>query len=235
MKTIKFVLCLLPIALVVLAACGAGVAQPSATPTVSPTPVVPTAVPATPTQTPEPTQTPTTVPTNTPEPTATPTLIPFKGFTENFRFYRTWYDNNKTVFYFLNASLDQPLYAKIDQHQLLCEHDSKTQSAMQCVSEDRIEIDDENPIPIEFFADKGFNQSVYRYEIKIPKALVPVYSNEFDCPDRGLNVQCEYEYRKYENYCSTSITCYDACGYYYSIDNLPPEPNAPWTPIGSCP
>ncbi|MGB4595922.1 MAG: hypothetical protein WBI14_08460 [Anaerolineaceae bacterium] len=235
MKTIKSIFILLPIVLVVLSACGTGTVQPTATPTLNPTPVVPTVDPITPTQTPEPTLTPTNTPTNTPEPTATPTLIPFKGFTDTFRFYRTWYDDGTTVFYFLNAGIDQPLYAKIDEHQLFCEYDTKTQSAMQCVSGDRIEIDSENPVSIEFFADKGFYQSVYQYEIKLPKALVPIYSNEFDCPDRGLNVQCEYEYRKYENLCTTSITCYDACGYYYSFDNIPAGLDAPWTPIGSCP
>ena len=235
MKAIKLVYYFLPLALVVLTACGAGTVENNVTATLLPSPVVPTVVPATSTSTPEPTLTPISTPTNTPGPTATPTPIHFKGYPENFRFYRTWFDNNKTVFYFLNASLDQPLYARIDQSQLYCEHDSKTQSAMQCISEDRIEVKDDKPILIEFFADKDFYQMVYRYEITIPKALQPLYSNEFDCPDRGQNVQCEYEYRKYADYCSTSITCYDACGYYYSIDNLPPDPDAPWTPIGSCP
>lgn len=230
MKKIRSFQLLLLMALVALTACRAAIAQPTA----NPTKVTPTIVVATSTQTPEPTLTPTSTLTNTPEPTATPTLIPFKGFTADFRFYRSWYDNNRTIFYFLNASLDQPLYAKIAQYQLICNHDPETQSAMKCISEDRIEIESESTVPIEFFADERFTQSVFLYNIKIPKALVPLYSNAFDCPDRGQNVQCEYEYRKYESYCSTSITCYDACGYYYSIDNLPPEPDAPWVPIGSC-
>jgi hypothetical protein len=226
---------LLPVILVVISACGAALVQPTATPTLLPTEVEPTVVPATATQTPTSTLTPTNTPTNTPEPTATPTLIPFAGFKEQFRFYRTWFDEGKTIFYFLNAGIEQPLFAKIGQHQLICEHDLETQSAMRCVSTDRIEIEDEKTIPIEFFADEAYYQSVYQYDIKIPKALAPIYSNEFDCSDRGLNVQCEYEYRKYTNLCTTSITCYDACGYYYSIDNIPENMTGSWTPIGSCP
>ena len=230
---------LLPVILVVIAACGTASVQPTPTPTPIPSVLEPTIVPVTPTQTAEPTltptNTPTITPTNTPEPTATPTLIPFAGFKEQFRFYRTWFDEGKTIFYFLNAGIDQPLFARIDQHKLKCEHDPETQSAMRCVATERIEIEEEKIIPIEFFADEAYFQSVFQYDIKLPKALVPLYSNEFDCPDRGLNVQCEYEYRKYTNLCTTSITCYDACGYYYSIDNIPENMTGPWTPIGSCP
>lgn len=221
-------------AAVILSACGRSGTQPTATAMASPTEILSAIVQETPTLTPEPTQTPTPLPTDTPVPTATATLIPFKGFADNFRFYRSWYDGGKTIYYFLNAWLEQPLWAKIGEFSLKCAHDPDTQSAMKCISDERIELPDTEPLPIEFFADEGMKQSVFVYEIVLPEALKPVYSNQFDCPERGQNVQCEIEYRLYADYCSTSITCYDACGYYYSIDNLPPDPDAPWTPVGSC-
>lgn len=238
MKYAKLFLISLPVALIILSACGTAAIQPTPTILPNPTRALPTAIPPTQTQTVEPTQIPSSTPTTTPEPTATPTptptLIPFAGFKEQFRFYRTWNDNGKTIFYFLNAGIDQQLYARINQFQLVCEHDTETQFAMKCISNDRIELGDEKSIPIEFFADKDYYQSVYQYEINIPKALVPVYSNEFDCPDRGQRVQCEYEYRQYSSICTTSITCYDACGYYYSIDNIPAGMTGSWIPVGSC-
>lgn len=220
----------LALCLLVLSACTQPTAQPTATLVPSPTVVVPTV-----TQTPEPTPTPTVTPTNTPEPTSTPTLIPFSGFLDAFRFYRTWFDSGKTFFYFLNAGISQPLYAKLGSYELLCAHDPVTQSAMKCESNERIEVEEGTKLLIDFFADPRFYQSVRQYEFEIPKSIKPIYSNEFDCPQRGQNVTCETEYRKYEHLCTTSITCYDACGYYYSFDNIPPGLEDPWVAVGSCP
>ena len=48
-----------------------------------------------------------------------------------------------------------------------------------------------------------------------------VYHHANDCPDRGKDVYCESEYRLYDGRCYYAHTCYDACGLYYSRDNLP--------------
>lgn len=40
------------------------------------------------------------------------------------------------------------------------------------------------------------------------------------CPDRGQNVSCETEYRNYGGVCAVGMTCYDSCGFYYSVDTI---------------
>jgi len=238
MKPVKSFLILLPIIIFVLSACGAGNIQPTPTTVPSPTVILPTIPSPTSTPTLEPTLTPTNEPTSTPEPTATATLIPFVGFTNMFRFYRTWYDNDKTVFYFLNAGLDNTIYAKIGEHTLECAVEvigMPTPNALKCVSQDRIEQDKKNPIKMTFFADPALKQMVYEYEFAIARGPEAVYYTGNDCPARGTNVWCETEYRQYASTCTTSLTCYDACGYYYSFDNIPAGLDEPWTPTVYCP
>jgi len=238
MKPVKSFLILLPIIIFVLSACGAGNIQPTPTTVPSPTEILPTIPSPTSTPTLEPTLTPTNEPTSTPEPTATATLIPFVGFTNMFRFYRTWYDNDKTVFYFLNAGLDNSIYAKIGEHTLECAVEViglPTPNALKCVSQDRIEQDKKNPIKMTFFADPALKQMVYEYEFAIARGPEAVYYTGNDCPARGTNVWCETEYRQYASTCTTSLTCYDACGYYYSFDNIPAGLDEPWTPTVYCP
>ncbi len=42
------------------------------------------------------------------------------------------------------------------------------------------------------------------------------------CPARGENLSCEVEYRNYNGLCVVGMTCYDACGFYYSVNTIPP-------------
>lgn len=188
-----------------------------------------------PSATPSPTEAPayTPAPTETPAPTPTPTLIPFDGFLPDFRFYRTWKDGGETVVYFLNAGVTQELFGKIAETVFTCAPDVKFPRSLVCRSTELILLEDK--ARMDFFADKGLQQLVHTEEFVVPPGLVPVYNYTNNCPDRGKNVQCEYEYRQYANYCSTSVTCYDACGYYYSMDNLPQRPDDPWVPVGNCP
>jgi hypothetical protein len=42
-----------------------------------------------------------------------------------------------------------------------------------------------------------------------------------DCPERGVNLTCEIEYRHYDdNSCLVGMSCFDTCGYYYSVDTI---------------
>ena len=41
------------------------------------------------------------------------------------------------------------------------------------------------------------------------------------CPLRGENLTCETEYRKDSGHCYVGSTCYDACGWFYSVDTIP--------------
>ena len=104
-------------------------------PTLSPSATLPPTATATeePTETPSPTATPTTAPT------PTETLLPFAGFREYFRLFRTWYADDQTYFYFLNAGIEDRLYAAADEFELDCQADPKFPVQMICVYDGVIE------------------------------------------------------------------------------------------------
>jgi hypothetical protein len=53
------------------------------------------------------------------------------------------------------------------------------------------------------------------------------------CPSRGMNVTCETEYRDYGGICTVGMTCYDDCGFYYSVDTIKGH-TGPYTFTGPC-
>lgn len=44
----------------------------------------------------------------------------------------------------------------------------------------------------------------------------------FTCPLEGESLSCVFEYRKDSQGCYVGATCYDACGWFYSVDTIPP-------------
>ena len=42
------------------------------------------------------------------------------------------------------------------------------------------------------------------------------------CAQEGQKLSCEIEYRKDSNGCYVGMSCYDACGWYYSVNTIPP-------------
>lgn len=41
------------------------------------------------------------------------------------------------------------------------------------------------------------------------------------CAAEGKNLSCEVEYRKDSSGCYVGMTCYDDCGWYYSVNTIP--------------
>ena len=161
---------------------------------------------------------PTTLPTATESPTPKPTTIAFQGFLEQFRLYRAWWLDGKTYFYFLNAGIDFTMFATADDFDLVCEQDPANLTGMICVAESKIEEDEMDFV---FYLDQEHEIVVHEASFNAQLMDNIVYHHQFDCPDRGKNVSCESEYRLYDGRCYYAHTCYDACGLYYSRDNLP--------------
>lgn len=159
----------------------------------------------------------TTVPSPTPIPSPTP--YPFSGFLPQFRLFRTWYDENRTVFYFLNAGLDHPLFARADEFDLQCQPDPKHPKELICNYDGKIA--NRSIMLFEFFSDPERKNSLFSASFDANLVDDTVYHHQFDCPERGQNVSCNSEYRLYDGVCYYAHTCYDACGLYYSKDNIP--------------
>ncbi len=72
-----------------------------------------------------------------------------------------------------------------------------------------------------FYTDRARTVKVFEARYDADLMDDTIYHHQYDCPDRGKNVQCTSEYRLYDGICYYAHTCYDACGLYYSKDNLP--------------
>ena len=92
----------------------------------------------------------------------------------------------------------------------------------------------EKAIPLQFL-DPEDDSLVYETSWSIPAAIVPTDIPVGDlttwCEDRGKDVKCEYECRLDNSGKACMIaSCYDACGYYFSVDSCPADLAAPFTP-----
>ncbi len=206
----------LPAVIVILAvaACAKPTAQaPIMTP--SATLPLPTDTPI-PTATLAPTLPPTATATSMPTLTQTPTVTvtPFPGFGERFKFYQAWTKNETTYFYFMNAQVDQTIYALVDdlegnQYTLTCPPDEQYTQDIRCYSDKLFK--GKTDYKVTFYSD--------------PERQYPFYENVFatDLDTRYQDYDnCEKEYRIYDGKCYSAITCYGENGeVVYTFDNIP--------------
>jgi hypothetical protein len=198
---------------------------------------------------PSPTSTKTKTQTNTPAPTAenistaniTPTVTPtpFFGF-EDARVYQSYADYFGTIFYFIVPGVAAPYYGTVDGYDLTCEPDPSLENVLICRSDEN--LFGTNLKDFEFFADQDHTFLVYEgtiitYLDQTPSTpeLADLIWPQADfttadvtwgydppnCPSRGLNLTCEIEYRRYDdNSCLVGMSCFDSCGFYYSVDTI---------------
>jgi hypothetical protein len=184
-------------------------------PTAAPSPALPlptdTPVP-TATLTPSPTTTATTLPTLTQTPTFT--VTPFPGFGERFKFYQAWTADETTYFYFMNAQVNQTIYATVDDlegnlYPLTCPPDEQYPQDIRCYSDTLFK--GKMDYKVTFYSD--------------PERKYPFYENIFatNLDTRYLDYDnCEKEYRIYDGKCYSAITCYGENGdVVYTFDNIP--------------
>jgi hypothetical protein len=209
-KKIQFLL-----AIIVTMAVSACAKPPAQTPTAAPSPTLPlstdTPIPTT-TLTLAPTATATSMPTLTQTPTYT--VTPFPGFGERFKFYQAWTADETTYFYFMNAQVDQTIYAIVDdlegnQYTLTCPPDEQYPADIRCFSDTLFK--GKTDYRVTFYSD--------------PERQYPFYENVFatDLNTRYMDYDnCEKEYRIYDGKCYSAITCYGENGeVVYTFDNIP--------------
>lgn len=199
------------------------------------------------TSTEAPTQTETLAPTatkaltNTSAPTFTPTT--FTGFNDA-RVYRAFASGDGTTIYLIVPGVDASYYGSVDGSDIFCETDPDQVNLLVCNSDTNLfGTDIKN---FKFYTDAERTFLVYERAFSTSlDQLIPTSTPvgfiwpraDFsdadiswaktppDCPVRGLNLTCETEYRRYDdNSCRVGMTCYDSCGYYYSVDTIKARP-----------
>lgn len=85
-------------------------------------------------------------------------------------------------------------------------------------------------VAFSFLPLAGSDTPVFESKYKLGSMITPTInletltaSNPTTCPQHGVNVRCETEYRKIASGCCVVATCVDACGYYFSVDTCPKD------------
>ena len=187
------------------------------------------------------TQTPPPTATNTATLTITPTMLPteFMGF-EYASVFKALAYMDETLFYFIVPYVASPYYGTVDGVDLTCESDPEQENLLFCRAEEDLFGSDVKHF--EFYADEEKSYLVYEGDFStsldvLPPTPTPVGFiwpladfTEDDitwgqtppgCTQRGVNLTCEIEYREYyDGKCLVGATCYDSCGYYYSVNTI---------------
>lgn len=191
---------------------------------------------AAPTETPKPvpTQTETAAPTETSTvvPTATmtmaPSATPFLGFEESI-LNNAEDRTTTTIFIFKVPGVSQSYFAEVSGNDLFCEVSETGKDLLICIGAKMV-VSSGNMV-FDFYEDETHQVLVYsgEYYTGLTNAAEPTPAKfpinwagpETWCPQRGEKLSCETEYRQYDGEPCVATTCYDACGWYYSIDTCP--------------
>jgi len=121
--------------------------------------------------------------------------------------------------------LQQPYRVQINGYSYECQLSSKFPSWLVCQGQ---RISYGKSVRVKYF-EPGSDVVAYETLLTLPEGIPPTPLPEGApqtwCPQRGQNITCETENRvdNSGNPCIVS-TCFDACGYYYSINNCPDTP-----------
>ena len=166
--------------------------------------------------------------TTTPEATATsPLIVPSPSETPSEPLTLSLYSANREIgrcslgFYASGYQEEYQLLA--DGRPFACHVDPAFPDRIFCYGED-FPTDTEFPVQV---YEPGSNQLLFETYVYLPLEIffptLPAPDPSTWCPLRGQNVTCESEtvWSREPRPCFAS-TCYDACGYYYSIDTCVP-------------
>ena len=196
---------------------------------------------ALPTATEASTDTPTPTATLTPTVTLTPTNQPteFTGF-QFASVFKAFAYIDETLFYFIVPGVASSYYGSVDGVDLICEPDADQENLLTCRAEEDLFGTDWKSF--KFYADEAKTFLVYEGDFsttlnELPPTPTPVgfiwplaNFTEADitwlttppgCTERGIGLNCETEYRIYEDgSCLVGMSCFDSCGHYYSVDTI---------------
>jgi hypothetical protein len=206
------------------------------------------------------TNTATPVDTNTPQPTFTftpsmtlsPTPTEFLGF-QDAKVYKAFAYYDETIFHFIVPSVESNYYGTVDGVPMTCELESGYENALLCRAQ--ADLFGTDVKRFEFFTDQARTFLVHSGDFSTTLNVRPPTPTPSGfiwpradytaadvtwgvtppgCTERGVNLSCEIEYRKYaDGSCLVGQSCWDSCGFYYSVDTIK-DKTGPWESTGPC-
>ena len=128
-----------------------------------------------------------------------------------------YYNQDNSIIYLSFPKVDKNYKFKMNQYDYECKVDLEYQDRVNCYGRfldnqrsTNAFVQVYDPTSLELM----FEKNVY-IPMTIPTAL-PAGDASTWCPLRGQKISCETEWRSEEDLTCVVMTCYDACGYYYS-------------------
>jgi hypothetical protein len=221
-------------------------ATATARPTITASPVLTNTATPVDTDTPEPTF------TLTPAATLSPTPTQFLGF-EDATVYKAFAYYDETIFHFIVPRVESNYYGTVDGVPMTCEVEEDYVNALLCRAQ--ADLFGTDVKRFEFFADEARTFLVYRDDFSTTLNVRPPTPTPSGfiwpradyttaditwgvtppgCTERGVNLSCEIEYRKYaDGSCLVGQSCWDSCGFYYSVDTIKDKTGS-WESTGPC-
>lgn len=192
--------------------------QPTQVPTVTKTPQPPTRIPLAATDTPTLTITSTI--------TMTPTLA---ALFDQIQILGGFYNQDNSIIYLSFPKVDKNYKFKIDQYDYECKVDLEYQDRVNCYGR-FLDNQKSKSVLVQVF-DPADSKLLFEKDVYVPMTIpTPIPSGDAStwCPLRGQNVTCETEWRTENGEICVVMSCFDACGYYYSEHTCkePPHNNA---------
>jgi hypothetical protein len=223
MKTKTITLYIVLIFAITISGCAAPTPSPTVAPTATPIPPTETAIP---TEISIPTVMLTEVPSLTPTATTSPspTLTATASFTptpmiffDGFRLNAAQKKPYGFLLIFILPGVVNPIQVSVDGKRFNCQVDIKLPDKLICTGP---ELWTEKEMPVVFYGPDDITP-IYKSVVFISNKTINNYPEGINwnlCPNRATNVTCETENRvRFDPPCVVS-TCFDACGYFYSID-----------------
>lgn len=193
-------------------------------PTTTPHPTIAPTATATLTPTLTRTATPTATATASPTATLTPTLTatPFKGF-ESSGFNSVQYSGSAVYMAFYVPGVQDSYTLSVEGHTLACAPSQNYSDLLVC--EGSGYAPNYGTLTCAFYTaaqDLVYTGSYYYAQPVTPTPVAPPWVINWNlsnsCPLRKTNVSCETEWRTYDGVRCMISSCFDSCGYYYSIN-----------------
>lgn len=159
--------------------------------------------------------------THTATVTSTPTPS-FAGFSVTY----AQYTNYGMLIGFKIPGIKENYRLTVNKIEYKCQINDKAQDSLYCYGP---QFNQNEIVTLDFYPLEGESKPLYEVSYKVSLLVPPTVDPRIlmtqapgTCPQRGVDVTCETEYRNNGNggYCIVA-TCNDACGYYYSMDTCP--------------
>ncbi len=146
--------------------------------------------------------------------TMTPTVV---VLFDQIQILGGYYNEERSIIYLSFPEVDKNYTYKMDHSEYECKIDVEYEGRVNCYGH-FLDNQRSKQALVQVF-DPESAQLLFENYVSVPMTIptpLPAGDASTWCPLRGQKISCETEWRSENNSTCVVMTCYDACGYYYS-------------------